>query len=114
VLLSFPMAEAYDGTGTHPNTKCSSSGSKEPESSRNSMSISSWTDRYPAVSYIAPFLAFVGVMAIEKLIDLPPQVLYTVRFTLVLILTLLLSSRVLSFRPSQPVQSILLGLAVFL
>jgi uncharacterized protein len=68
----------------------------------------------PTVIYIAPFIAFVSLMAIEKAIGLPARLLYPTRFVVVAALTWFLSRRVVSLRPSQPVLSILLGVAVFL
>ena len=39
--------------------------------------------RRATIGYTAPFLAFVGMMAVERLIPLPPQWLYPVRFLIV-------------------------------
>src|ERR1041385_6673795 len=63
--------------------------------------------------YIAPFVAFVSVMALERLIPLPPQWLYPLRFTIVLTLILTFSRPYLNLVPSFPVASVALGLAVF-
>jgi CAAX prenyl protease-like protein len=65
------------------------------------------------VAYIAPFIAFVGVMAIERLIPLPPEWLYLVRFLVVAALIGAVSWPYLSFRPSAPMASIAIGVAVF-
>jgi CAAX prenyl protease-like protein len=65
------------------------------------------------LAYVAPFLAFVTSMAVERLIPLPGQWLYPVRFVIVLALILALSLPHLKFRPSFPVASIAIGLAVF-
>src|ERR1039457_783002 len=65
------------------------------------------------IEFTAPFLAFVGIMAIERLIPLPPQWLYTVRFLIVTSLIGALSWPYLSFRPSAPLASIAVGVAVF-
>ena len=69
--------------------------------------------RRATIAYTAPFLAFVGIMAIERLIPLPPQWLYTVRFLIVTSLIGALSWPYLSFRPSAPLASIGIGAAVF-
>jgi CAAX prenyl protease-like protein len=69
--------------------------------------------RRATIAYTAPFLAFVGIMAIERLIPLPPQWLYTVRFLIVTSLIGALSWPYLSFRPSAPLASIAVGVAVF-
>jgi CAAX prenyl protease-like protein len=69
--------------------------------------------RRATIAYIAPFLAFVGMMGLERLIPLPPQWLYLARFIVVTALIAVFSWPVLSFRPSAPVASIALGVAVF-
>jgi uncharacterized protein len=71
------------------------------------------TRRHATIAYTAPFLAFVGIMAIERLIPLPPQWLYPVRFLIVTSLIGALSWPYLSFRPSAPLASIAIGVAVF-
>ena len=69
--------------------------------------------RKATIGYVAPFLAFVGIMAVERIIPLPPQWLYSVRFFVVLGVILAVSRPYLSFRPSYPLFSIAIGLAVF-
>ena len=69
--------------------------------------------RRATVGYIAPFLAFVGIMALERIVPLPPQWLYLVRFLIVAALIGALSWPYLSFRPSYPLASIAVGVAVF-
>ncbi|MCX6627127.1 MAG: CAAX prenyl protease-related protein [Candidatus Solibacter sp.] len=65
------------------------------------------------LAYIAPFIAFVGIMAVERMIPLPPQWLYPVRFLIVAALIGAVSWPYLSFRPSAPLASIGIGVAVF-
>ena len=65
------------------------------------------------VAYIAPFLAFVAVMGVERVIPLPPQWLYPVRFLIVAALIGAFSWPYLSFRPSAPLASVVVGIAVF-
>ena len=69
--------------------------------------------RHATAAYIAPFLAFVAIMAVERMIPLPPQWLYPVRFLIVSALIGVLSWPYLSFRPSAPLASIAIGVAVF-
>ncbi len=69
--------------------------------------------RRATVAYIAPFLAFVGIMALERMIPLPPQWLYLVRFLVVVSVIGAVSWPYLSFRPSFPLASIAVGVAVF-
>jgi len=66
------------------------------------------------LGYIAPFIAFVGVMALERVVPLPPQWLYPVRFLIVATLIATFSWPYLSFRPSAPLASIAVGIGVFL
>jgi len=65
------------------------------------------------IGYIAPFIAFVVSMAIERLIPLPGQWLYPVRFAIVLALILTFSLPYLTWRPRFPLGSVLIGVAVF-
>jgi CAAX prenyl protease-like protein len=69
--------------------------------------------RRATAAYVAPFLAFVGIMAVERMIPLPSQWLYPVRFLIVSSLIAALSWPYLSFRPSAPLASIAIGIAVF-
>ncbi len=69
--------------------------------------------RRATAGYIAPFLAFVGIMALERVVPLPPQWLYLARFLIVATLIATLSWPYLSFRPSYPLASIVVGVAVF-
>src|SRR5436190_6526871 len=71
------------------------------------------SNRRATAGYIAPFLAFVGIMTLEKLVPLPPQWLYAVRLVLVCLVIAAVSRPYLSFRPSAPLASIGLGVAVF-
>jgi hypothetical protein len=65
------------------------------------------------IAHVAPFLTFVGIMALEKIVPLPPEWLYTVRFVVVFAVIAALSRPYLSFRPSVPLASIGIGVAVF-
>ena len=65
------------------------------------------------IAYVAPFLAFVAMMAVERLIPLPPQWLCPVRVLIVTALIGALSWPYLSFRPGAPLASIAIGVAVF-
>jgi CAAX prenyl protease-like protein len=65
------------------------------------------------VAYVAPFLAFVGMLAVEKMIPLPAEWLYLARFLIVTSLIATISWPYLSFRPTFPLASIGIGVAVF-
>src|SRR5438045_7691797 len=75
---------------------------------------SSKTAPNATLAFIAPFVAFVGIMALERLIPLPVEWLYLIRFTVVLALVAWVSWPYLSFRPSFPLASIGIGIAVFI
>lgn len=64
-------------------------------------------------SYIASFLAFIGVMAVEKLTGLPTAWLYPLRVLVVTAVLLAYSRAPLAHRPARPLFSVLLGAAVF-
>ncbi|MBZ5619922.1 MAG: CAAX prenyl protease-related protein [Acidobacteriia bacterium] len=72
------------------------------------------SSRLATAAYVAPFGAFVSLMQLERAIALPPQVFYPIRFVAVLLILLLVSRRFVSLRPSFPLASIGLGMAVFL
>src|SRR5262249_14162338 len=69
--------------------------------------------RMATSAYVAPFVAFVGIMAIERALSVPPQIAYPIRFFVVWALVLALSRPYLNWRPSAPLGSIALGAAVF-
>jgi uncharacterized protein len=66
------------------------------------------------VGYIAPFAAFVGIMAVERLLGLPLVWSYGLRLAMVSTLLVLFSRPYISFLPSAPLASIGIGIAVFL
>lgn len=70
--------------------------------------------RSATVAYVAPFVAFIGVMALEHTLLPNSQILYPVRFVIVLAVILLVSRPVLQLRPKNPLASIVVGIAVFL
>jgi uncharacterized protein len=65
-------------------------------------------------AYIVPFLAYIGLMGVERVVPLPIEVAYPVRCAVSAALLLLLSRPVLSFRPSRFLASAAIGAAVFL
>ena len=64
-------------------------------------------------AYVAPFVAFVAAMPLERVIPIPVQWLYPVRFVGVLALIVVFSRPYFTLRPSAARNSIFLGLAVF-
>jgi CAAX prenyl protease-like protein len=69
--------------------------------------------RRATVAYVAPFLAFVGMMAIEKSLSLPPVYFYPLRFAVVLAIIATVSRPYLNLRPTMPLLSVAIGAAVF-
>ena len=69
--------------------------------------------QHATLGYIAPFLTFVGILALERVMAVPPEWLYPVRFCLVAGMIAAVSWPYLSFRPSAPFASMAIGVAVF-
>jgi uncharacterized protein len=64
----------------------------------------------PTAGYIAPFVIYVAMIALP----LPPEILFPVRFVIVLAAILWLSRPYLSLKPSHTLASTVVGIAVFL
>jgi CAAX prenyl protease-like protein len=64
------------------------------------------------VGYVAPFAAYVGLMALEKAAGLPPQIALPLRVVAVAALIWAVSRPFFSLRPSYTVASVALGIAV--
>lgn len=65
-------------------------------------------------AYVAPFAVFVGVMAVEHVLLPHSQILYPIRFLIVLAVLLFVSRPYLQLRPTMPLGSVAIGVAVFL
>ena len=68
----------------------------------------------PTLAYVAPFAAYVAIMALGRALDCPPQLVVPLRFLIVAGLLLWLSRPYLSLRASHAWASAGLGIAVFL
>ncbi len=66
------------------------------------------------LAYVAPFVVFVVAMGLERAFSLPSAVYYPLRFILVCLVLIVVSRRVIPLRPSAPLASIAIGIAVFL
>src|SRR5205809_484685 len=66
------------------------------------------------VGYVAPFAGFVVLLAVDRALRLPMVWSYTVRLIVVWLLIAAFSRPYLSSRPSAPVASVGIGIAVFL
>jgi len=64
----------------------------------------------PTLAYVAPFAVYVGLMAVP----LPPLIAHSARFLITLAVIAVLSRPFLNWRPSYPLTSAALGIAVFL
>src|SRR5580700_7993551 len=72
------------------------------------------TSRTATIAYVVPFVAFVSLLQLDRALSLPPQVFYPIRFVAVLLILLVVSRPFLSLRPSYPLTSVAVGVAVFL
>ncbi len=63
--------------------------------------------------YVAPFIAFLALLAIDHALNPPTRFFYPLRFVIVSGLLLTLSRPYLALRPALPLASILAGAAVF-
>jgi CAAX prenyl protease-like protein len=70
--------------------------------------------RSATYGYVAPFVVFIGVMAVEHVLLPNSQIFYPLRFLIVLAVILLVSRPYLQLRPTMPLASIAIGIAVFL
>jgi CAAX prenyl protease-like protein len=69
---------------------------------------------HSTLAYIVPFILFVALLAIRRWIPLAPEALAVLRFVLIAAALTVFSRRVIPWRPSFWMTSILLGVAVFL
>jgi CAAX prenyl protease-like protein len=68
---------------------------------------------HPAVPYLAPFLTFLAVMAIEKATGWPTAWMYPARALATLAVLVAVSRAPLAARPARPLASAAIGAAVF-
>ena len=68
---------------------------------------------HASLSYTAPFLLFVGLLALERALGLNPLWAYPLRLTATLAALAAFSRSVLNFRLSLPAASVVIGLLVF-
>ena len=70
--------------------------------------------RQPTLGYVAPFAAYVGLLALGRLVSVAPLVVHAARLLIVLAVILAWSRRFLSLRPTSTLASAAVGFAVFL
>ncbi|HJT87284.1 MAG TPA: CAAX prenyl protease-related protein [Bryobacteraceae bacterium] len=68
----------------------------------------------PTAAYTAPFLVYIAFLAVQKWLPFSIPVVHAIRFVVVLAVIWVASRRYLSLRPSYPLASIGIGIAVFL
>jgi CAAX prenyl protease-like protein len=69
--------------------------------------------RYPSLPYIAPFIAFIAFLMLDRALPVDIEVLYPIRVAVVSAVLILFSRSVVDFRVKNALGSILLGVAVF-
>jgi len=69
--------------------------------------------RYPSLPYIAPFIAFIAFLMLDRALPVDIEVLYPIRVGVVSAVLILFSRSVVDFRVKNALGSILLGVAVF-
>jgi CAAX prenyl protease-like protein len=69
--------------------------------------------RHPTIAYVAPFLVFVSILELQGLTPVPPQIGYPLRAALTVAALCIFSSWFVRLRPSHPLTSVGIGLAVF-
>ena len=66
------------------------------------------------LAYVAPFAAYVVLMQAERALSLPGQIAYPIRLLIVALVLVFRSRKVMPPRPSFPLWSVAVGVAVFL
>ncbi len=70
--------------------------------------------RYPSLSYLVPFVAFLGFLWLGPRLPVPPQVEMLIRIPAMLAIIGAFAWPVLSFRMTRPLPTIGIGIAVFI
>jgi CAAX prenyl protease-like protein len=69
--------------------------------------------KYPSLPYIAPFIAFIAFLMLDRALPVDIEVLYPIRVAVVSAVLILFSRSVVDFRVKNALGSILFGVAVF-
>ncbi|HWC98501.1 MAG TPA: hypothetical protein VG456_17195, partial [Candidatus Sulfopaludibacter sp.] len=83
------------------------------KASATSRETSVFSQNRAMLGYVAPFLTYVGFMAVEHGLGISSLWAYGLRLAAVVVVLVLFSRPYLSFRPSMAVASIGIGIAVF-
>jgi CAAX prenyl protease-like protein len=76
-------------------------------------SVAGVLQRHPEIPYVVPFLSFLAFLAVDRFLPFGPEWNYAIRFAVVIGLLIWLSLPVISWRFSNLIGSVLLGVAVF-
>jgi uncharacterized protein len=68
---------------------------------------------WPDVAYVLPFAVFIGFLALQKYVPLPPSFEFIVRDLLLAGVLFGFSRHVIQLRPSRWLETVILGIAVF-
>jgi CAAX prenyl protease-like protein len=66
------------------------------------------------VAYVLPFAVFLGFLALQKYVPLPGNIEFIVRDVLLAAVLFGFSRHVIQLRPSRPLETVILGVAVFI
>jgi CAAX prenyl protease-like protein len=69
--------------------------------------------RFPSLPYVLPFVSFIVFLAIQGYVALPPSVDYPVRVVVLSAILYLFSRQVIDLRSDHRLESVILGIAVF-
>ncbi len=75
--------------------------------------LKSLIERYPWISYVVPFAAFMAMLVIGPALPVPPRVEAIIRVAVLIAVIVLVARPVLTFRLTQPLGTIGLGVLVF-
>lgn len=68
---------------------------------------------FATLGHVAPFLAYVSLLALEHAFGWPAAIAYPIRVLATFLILLMFSRPYLKFRPSAPAASIVIGMVVF-
>lgn len=69
--------------------------------------------RWPSLPYVLPFASFIFFLAIQNYAALPPSIDYPLRVVVLSVILFVFSRQVIDLRSSRRLESVILGVAVF-
>ena len=69
--------------------------------------------RWPSLPYVLPFASFLFFLALQNYVSLPPGIDYPLRVAVLSVILFVFSRHVINLRNSHFLQSVILGVAVF-